>query len=123
MRATGSFNSDVAVRSVGYAALLLSLPLKDQHSFLVKGWEDKKTYGEGFGFRAGSKVCQLVNWLREEHREKYGQDYLLVRHGKGKVTAVLRYDSSEVYREGARLLGLKINIQILKAHHEDKQHM
>lgn len=46
------------------------------------------SYAQGWGFRPGSAVAKLIDFVREERRAKYGTDYRLERIGKNRFRAV-----------------------------------
>jgi hypothetical protein len=52
-------------------------------------WRASKLgYAAQFGFRPESGVGRLIDFIRDEHRAKYGCDYRLRRIGKNRFTAV-----------------------------------
>jgi hypothetical protein len=36
-------------------------------------------YASEFGFRCGSEIAMLIDFIRDEFRVKYGDDYILLR--------------------------------------------
>jgi len=52
-------------------------------------WRDNcRCYASHWGFRCGSKIAKLIEYIRDEHRAKYGTDYRLRRLGKNRFLAV-----------------------------------
>jgi len=51
-------------------------------------YENGKGYAGAWGFRPGSQIALLIEYIREENRAKYGCDYRLQRTGKNKFVAV-----------------------------------
>jgi hypothetical protein len=42
-----------------------------------------RSYAELYGFEPDSPVANLIDWIREEYRAKYGCDYRLIPHDDG----------------------------------------
>jgi len=59
--------------------------------------EDFRCYGSQWGYEPGSPVCNLIDFVRDEYRVKYGSDYRLVRvdAGKYQVDHGRKQDGSE----------------------------
>lgn len=51
-------------------------------------YDNAKGYADAWGYRLGSGVANLIDFLREEHRVKYACDYRLRKIGKNKFAAV-----------------------------------
>lgn len=49
---------------------------------------DMRCYASQWGFRCGSGIANLIGYIRDEYRAKYGCDYRLHRTGKNKFIAV-----------------------------------
>lgn len=45
-------------------------------------------YADAWGYRLGSNVAKLIDYLRDEHRAKYGLEYRLIRIGKNKYRVI-----------------------------------
>jgi len=50
----------------------------------VPDYDNAKGYADAWGFRLGSQIANLIDYIRDEFRVKYGCDYRLRRTGKNK---------------------------------------
>jgi hypothetical protein len=50
--------------------------------------EDYRCYASQWGFRCGSEIAKLIDYIRDEYRAKYGCDYRLRRVGKNQFVAI-----------------------------------
>lgn len=50
--------------------------------------DDLRCYASQWGFRCGSEIAKLIEFVRDEHRAKYGIDYRLRRLGKNRFLVV-----------------------------------
>jgi hypothetical protein len=61
------------------ASLCSAFPWRPQ-TLADNNWrEDFRCYGSQWGYEPGSPVCNLIDFVRDEYRAKYGSDYRLVR--------------------------------------------
>lgn len=51
-------------------------------------YDNARGYADAWGYRLGSGAANLIDWVRDEYRAKYGTDYRLRRIGKNKYMAV-----------------------------------
>jgi hypothetical protein len=56
--------------------------------------EDFRCYASQWGYRCGSEIAKLIDYIREEYRVKYGCDYRLRRIGKNRFEAIPGKDGS-----------------------------
>ena len=57
-------------------------------------YECRAGYANAWGYRNGSNVAKLIDYIRDEHRAKYGLDYRLVRLGKNRYKAIPGNDAA-----------------------------
>lgn len=51
-------------------------------------YTNAKGYADAWGFRLGSAIANLIDYLREEYRDKYACDYRFLRVGKNKFKII-----------------------------------
>lgn len=51
-------------------------------------YDNAKGYADAWGFRLGSQIANLIDYIRDEFRAKYGCDYRLRRIGKNKFEVI-----------------------------------
>ena len=67
--------------------------------------EDFRCYGSQWGYEPGSPVCNLIDFVRDEQRAKYGADYRLELLADGSYQiCVGRSNGGEVHCFGEEYL-------------------
>jgi hypothetical protein len=64
-------------------------------------------YADAWGYRLGSGVANLIDFLRDEHRVKYGCDYRLRKIGKNRFAAV----PAEPTKHSSGIFGIRYAVE------------